>query len=75
MVSDKPITLVPSTPSLAVSFDFVEERGDDDWGDSWVWDRDDPTYPTVQWLGFIPRAWARHYADSHGYPFYGQPLA
>ena len=69
-----PATSQPSR-RLALSYMFVEERADDDWGDVWVWDMDDRAHPTVEWLGCISRRAARILANACGYPLYGSPSA
>ncbi len=55
---------------LALSYEFVEERNGLDWGDVWVWDLDDSSQRTVEWLGSMSHATAERFAKTRGYPFY-----
>jgi|SRR5579859_179161 len=57
---------------LALSYEFIEEREGQEYGAVWLWDLDDPSHPTVEWLGEMSQAAAKVYARTHAYPFYGR---
>ncbi len=73
-------SIMPATASakhlrpirIALSYEFVEERRGQEYGDVWLWDLDDRSHPTVEWLGEMSQAAAKIYAKSHNLPFYGR---